>query len=84
MTCKIKVHKWSTLEEKSEYISDSGDLKFCDGSVFVVDMKMYCGEVIDVNKIKGNSKYAYHYDGWNFSKVMCEPFKEMNRNGANS
>ena len=85
---KIKVLEWDQLSSIALEDHFTNLLTFEDGSLFTVEMRSFCGEVIEVRELSNNPTYDFilseNYGGWMFSKCMYEPFKEHNRNGANS
>lgn len=66
---KVRIKEWAEMEREFG-IDKHGDIKcHCN---FIIEMKQYCGKIIEVDKDKIDRTGEFEYDGWHFDKGTYE------------
>ena len=66
---KVRIKEWAEMEREFG-IDKHGDIKcHCN---FIIEMKQYCGKIIEVDKDKIDRTGEFEYDGWYFDEGTYE------------
>lgn len=75
---KVRIKEWAEMEREFG-IDEHGDIKcHCN---FIIEMKHYCGKIIEVDKDKIDRTGEFEYDGWYFDEgtyEIVEDWEEFN------
>lgn len=71
---KVRIKEWAEMEKEFS-LDKHGDIKcHCN---FIIEMKEYCGKIIEVDKDKIDRTGEFEYDGWYFDKGTYEIIEEL-------
>lgn len=77
---KVRIKEWAEMEREFG-IDKHGDIKcHCN---FIIEMKEYCGKIIEIDEDRIDRTGEFEYDGWYFDKgtyEIVEEWEEFNMN----
>lgn len=77
---KVRIKEWAEMEKEFS-LDKHGDIKcHCN---FIIEMKEYCGKIIEIDEDRIDRTGEFEYDGWYFDKgtyEIVEEWEEFNMN----